>query len=271
MSVDAEACARRDARRLALVLRELASDGAPIAGGWMACDAEGSWAEFAAGLGLQGPVSSEEIEALVAFYAARGRPAKVQTVDVQHPSLVQGLLAQGFYCFEAEQVLTLALDRYDPGPTPHVAGLRLRQVDPAQPDDVAAFVAVQLAGFFPDHDAPEGMRPITERTARHPRGTFWLAELDGEVVGSAGLEVFEGSAVLIAGAVVPQAQRRGIQRAMLHHRLAEARRRGFEVALIASLAGGPTERNALRVGFSPAYTAQIWRLDVTTPSARPEP
>jgi GNAT superfamily N-acetyltransferase len=94
------------------------------------------------------------------------------------------------------------------------------------------------------------MREITHRVVRHPRNRSWLAELEGQVVGSAGFERFEDTAVLVAGAVLPEARRRGIQTALVRHRLRAARAEGARVALVASTPGGPTERNALRAGFT---------------------
>jgi hypothetical protein len=48
--------AHREARRMALVLREVGGEGAAIGEGWMACDVPGSWADYTAGLGVKQPV-----------------------------------------------------------------------------------------------------------------------------------------------------------------------------------------------------------------------
>ncbi len=240
--------ATRDARRLARVLEEVGGDGAPIGSGWMACDAPGSWATYAAGLGLDGPVPGDTLDVLVDFYTARGRSAEIQVTPYQHPSLIAGLAARGFVLHETETVLARDLQ----GPLPpknSVSGLRFVAVNPEDDSSVARFVRAQLEGFFPGGDAPPAMRPITRRVARNERTRLWLLEVDGALAGSGGLETYEESAVLIAGAVLPGFRRRGLQSELIRYRLAQARATGHRVALVGSLSGGPTERNALRAGF----------------------
>jgi len=244
--------AERDARRLARVLAEVGGEGAALDGGWMACDPRGSWATYAAGLGVDGPVSDATLDALVAYYAARGRRAAIQITPYQHPSLLDGLAARGFTVYELESVLARALTPRPAGVA--VPGLRFQPVDPDDDDSVANFVAAQLAGFFPDRAPPPAMIPITERVARSSRCRLWLMTVDGELAGSGGLEVFEDAAVLIAGAVMPHFRRRGIQQAFVRFRLEQARLDGRAYATVGSTPGGPTERNALRAGFQMAYT-----------------
>ena len=197
--------ADRDARRLAIVLREVGGEGAPIGGGWMACDVPGSWADHAVGLGMDGPVEGPTLDALVAFYRQRERTPRIQVTPYQHPSLLRGLEARGFSSYGEEP-----------------QGVVFRPVDPSKDDDVAAFRASQMTGFFEDAPPPPGMLPIMERVARSPRCSLWLIELDGRVVGSGGLESFEDAAVLIAACVHREARRQGLQTAFIRFRLEQA-------------------------------------------------
>jgi len=244
--------ALRDARRLARTLEDLVATGRRIGPGYAACDAPGSWARYAAGVGAEGEVAAADLDALVAVYTERGAVPRVQLSPYEHPSLLAGLGQRGFVAYEQVTLLGRALD--DLPAAPSVPGLVLRRLDPSQPDEVDAFVAVQLEGFYGPEPAPEAMGPITRRVATHPRTRLWLAELDGEVVGSAGVEWFEGSAALIAGAVVPAARRRGVHAALIHRRLVDARDLGAAYVLIGSDPGAATERNALRTGFGVVTT-----------------
>ncbi|MEE2830432.1 MAG: hypothetical protein VX498_14685 [Myxococcota bacterium] len=244
--------ADRDARRLALVLQELGGEGAPIDSGWMACDLPGSWAVYAAGLGLEGKVEDTALDALVAFYRERERPPRILVTPYQHPSLLKGLAARGFTPYGLETALVRGLTNLPPlEPIPH---LEFRRIDPSSDDDVAAFRDSQTAGFFEDKDPPTGMLPITERVARSPRASLWLLELEGRVVGSGGLEHYENSAVLFGGCIEPGSRRRGLHSAFTLFRLQQAELAGLHYVTVASIAGGPTERNALRAGFGVAYT-----------------
>ena len=253
--------AERDARRLALVLSEIGGPGEAVAGGWMARDVDGSWADFAAGLGLEGPVSDADLDRLVAFYAEVGRGPKVQVTPYQHPSLVAGLGARGFVVTEQETLLVHPLHGGSPfgeDLASPPAGLGFHEVDGTDPVAVEAFQESHRLGFFGDAPLPEPMRIINQRVAAHPRVRLWLVTLDDAVVASGGLETHDGAAVLIAGSVQPEARRRGVHQAFLRFRVAEARRMGMDYAVIGSLVGGPTERNALRVGFVPAWSTALY-------------
>ena len=243
--------AHRSARRLALVL-EYAAETRPLDSGLAACDQPGSWADYAAGLGLDGPVADADLDELVTFYEALGRIPRIQTTPYQHPSLFDGLAKRGFVLYDRSTVLVHALDDLPANPLPD--GLAFRAVNPSDPVDVQAFVDAQERGFFDDDPAPAGLKAITARIVPEPRVRFWLLEAQGAVVGSGGLESFESSTALIAGSVYRQARRRGLHLAFMRFRLEQVRAAGRGYAMVASDPGGPTERNALRCGFRVAYT-----------------
>ncbi|MFT4976768.1 MAG: hypothetical protein ACI8S6_002673 [Myxococcota bacterium] len=241
-----------DAHRLARVLSEVGGDSAPVGGGWMSCDVPGSWADCAAGLGVDRAVPEAVLDELVDFYAKRRRRASVVLTPYQHPELLPSLAARGFTLQSLETVLARPLTPLPPDPEPE--GLQIVQVDGGDPDSVSAFVEAHLRGFFPAGDAPDGMRPIAARVAQSPRVRLWLLVEAGEVVGSGGLELLGEGAVLIAGSIMEGARRRGLHRAFIRHRLVFAAGEGCSFAVVGSIPNGPTERNALREGFSVAYT-----------------
>jgi len=218
----------------------------------MACDLHGSWADYGACLTLDQPVDVASLDELTAFYRERGRPPRLQTTPYQHETLFEALATSGFTLYERETVLWRqaehASDRQ------RVDGLVFDKVDATDPIAVQAFVDSQARGFFADAPFPEGMKPITERVLSMTRCHFWLLRLNGKVVGSGGLELFESCAVFIAGTVVPEARRRGLHRAFMAHRMRRARELGASYVTVGSTPGGPTERNALREGFRVAYT-----------------
>lgn len=251
-SLNPSRIATEEARRLALVLAEVGGEGAAIDSGWMACDEPGSWAIYAAGLGLDGAVAPEDLNGLVDFYRARGRRPRIQVTSYEHPTLAQGLAERGFVVYEEETLLARELGDLPSLEMPD--GLQFRRVDPTSDADVAAFCGSQMAGFYEDGDPPPGMMPITERVARSSRVRLWLLEWEGRIVGSGGLEASKDSGVMIAGCVYAGARRRGFHNAFIAFRLHEAVRWGLEVVTVGSIPGGPTERNARRAGFIPIYT-----------------
>ena len=231
--------ARDEARRMAAVLRELATDHQSWGQATLAADVPGSWADYAAGWD-QGPVDE-----LRSFYASRGRPAQVQ-VTPYHPNARDFV---GFEVYDLDTVLVHTLE-HTARPDPRFG------FPEASPED---FRETQMKGFFGD-EPPPGMLAITEAVAAHPRTHAMLVEHEGRVVGSGALEVFEDHGCLIAGAVFEEARGQGAQTALIRHRLCLARDLGLRYVTIASDPGGPTERNALRQGFTVALHQLRLRL-----------
>ncbi|MFZ5815153.1 MAG: GNAT family N-acetyltransferase [Bacillota bacterium] len=88
---------------------------------------------------------------------------------------------------------------------------------------------------------------------------FYLAHLEGRPVGT-GLSWRQGPVTgLYAGAVLPAWRRRGVERASLLRRMADARREGALLATLQTEAGSPVEHLARnRLGFTLAYERELW-------------
>ena len=87
--------------------------------------------------------------------------------------------------------------------------------------------------------------------------TDLVALLDGEVVGCASLQVIEGIAWLGGAATRPEARGRGVQAALLRHRLDLARASGCALAAATALPAGTSARNLGRVGFQHVQTQVV--------------
>ncbi len=257
---DARCIADQDQRRMAVVLAEVGGTGAPLAGGWMACDESGSWADFAAGIGVDAPFTPEALAELIDFYNAHQRPAKVQLTSFSDMSLWHSLGAAGFSVDDLEHVLVREVS----GNSPQIdSNTYFRELAANDDSDIEHFIDLHLEGFYPDGKAPEGMRPIMERVARAERVTAWIVERAGVAVGSAGFEFYQGVGVFFGGSVLPRYRRLGAQQAMIAHRLKYAKELGLDFVLVASTPGGPTERNALRAGFQRLYTQALLKRSFT--------
>jgi GNAT superfamily N-acetyltransferase len=69
--------------------------------------------------------------------------------------------------------------------------------------------------------------------------------------------VWAGVASLFADATLPSQRGRGIQSALIQHRLAAGRAAGCKLAMAAVQPGSPSHRNYVRAGFQVAYTRAI--------------
>jgi len=79
---------------------------------------------------------------------------------------------------------------------------------------------------------------------------------DGRPVGCASMTVRDDVAMLGGMSTVPAERRRGVQAALLRHRLAEAGRLGCELAVTTAAQGSPSARNLERHGFVPTVTIE---------------
>lgn len=237
----------RDTRRMVQVMREVGGpSGQPLGQGWLVADSLGSWADYAVGLGMDGPEPQGRAQALIDYYVCRGRVPRVQVPDGVDPSWRASLTSLGFREYESEVVLMRPLgdirsQQQDP--------ITFQTVDPSNAAQVADWVQAQALGFSPHQTPPEGAKVIAARVVRSPRSLCLLVFWEGALAASGGLEFYEQSAVLFGGATLPAFRKRGLQSALIHRRCLLAQKRGAAYVLIGSQPGGPTERNARRAGF----------------------
>ena len=125
---------------------------------------------------------------------------------------------------------------------------RARQTDKA---DVLAAVRTIWGGNdrIPD---------VFDSWVTHRTGPFFVAESAGRVVGMAKLTVVSaGEAWLEGGRVAPRWRRKGIATALIAHRIAYARDRGFRVVRFSTASDNtPIHRAARQFGFTRIATLQ---------------
>jgi GNAT superfamily N-acetyltransferase len=206
----------------------------------------------AAGLGMSGPVSREDVEALEAFYASRGADARVVVSPFAHPSLFEHLGERGFQLSSLDSVLVRLVRRLTPADEagPAHPGIAVHRAA-----DAAAWVRLSLTGF-----APEGSGPAMERAPYYEAGfenagcVFLTAEVDGVAAGGGALLVADGIGYFFAASTLPAYRGRGVQTALLAARLALAAEAGCDLGYMVTDAGSASQRNFERAGFTTAYS-----------------
>jgi len=241
---------------------EAARTAEPIAGGWMCFEKIGSWKNTASGLGMEGPVSLSDMETLVAFYTSRGVEPVVEICSYAHSSLRTHLATLGFRLRGFENVLArpLGVDEefsrqlVQGGPD----GITITHLDPTDEAEVWRFIEVATSGFLaPGVPMSDHVLEANLPIIAHPRCDSFGAVFDGQIVGASVVEISPPIASLFLTSVLPSHRRRGIQSALIAHRLHHARELGCEIACIGADPGAATESNAIRLGFSMAYTKAI--------------
>ena len=85
-------------------------------------------------------------------------------------------------------------------------------------------------------------------------GAFsFLAFVEGEPAGGCTLGLVDGIALLSGDAVLPRFRGRGIQKALIRHRLNLAAEAGVDLAIASTLPSTPSQRAYERNGFRVAY------------------
>ena len=87
--------------------------------------------------------------------------------------------------------------------------------------------------------------------------TAYLADLDGAPVGCAALTPERGIGWLGGAATVPSGRRRGVQGALVRHRMAVAAAAGCDLAVVTAMPAGDSARNLARLGFTLAYCQAV--------------
>jgi GNAT superfamily N-acetyltransferase len=77
-------------------------------------------------------------------------------------------------------------------------------------------------------------------------------------IGCASSTVRDGIATLGGMSTIPAARRRGVQAALVRHRLARAATLGCELAAATAAVGSASERNLVRLGFEAQFAVETW-------------
>ena len=241
-------------------LRHLAEESLEIGEGIVTYARGVDWISHATMIGFNRDVPEEELDRFEAFLVERGKNPKIDITNFATEPLLASLAKRHFVLKHFESVLIRRLHKGDDPfarmshPVPK--GLEIVRVDPADDAMCREHALLVMKGFMPE-PIPEEQIAIGIRSIVHPRASGFMACIDGEPAGACGMEIFEHEGMRAAslwGAVVAEPfRRRGIQQAMLAHRMAYGLERGCDVSTIESKPGIATERNAARMGFSLGY------------------
>jgi GNAT superfamily N-acetyltransferase len=223
-----------------------------VGGGVAVLCGPGLYVNRALAVGLGAAVTAGDFDLLEARSAAVGVPPSLELVPTTDPTVAA--LAGG---------RRYGLQRFI---TTHV--LPLEREPPLGPDDPALIVDVagddQLGEWQDVAGAGFG---VADGEARRASDAFALAvaavegrqlvlardSSDGRPLGCASLALRDGLATLGGMATLPAERRRGIQRALIGHRLRVAVGAGCDLATVSTVPANASERNVLRAGFRPLY------------------
>jgi GNAT superfamily N-acetyltransferase len=221
-----------------------------VGGGYAVYAGAGSPLNRAVGLGMSGPVSTDELQRAEAFFHSRGAAAWVDLCPLADPSLLAWLDDRGYRLAEFKNVWARPLRRGESFPLPP-PGVQVRV---AGPEEAELWIRTVSRGFAGREELrPEDLEIATPNFYMSG-GTCFLAWVDGEPAGGGAMATCQGLAAFFSASTRPALRGRGVQTALLHARLAAAAAAGCDLATVQTAPGNASGRNVERCGFRLAYT-----------------
>jgi hypothetical protein len=235
------------------------------ASGAMSTDFTGTWAIFDGpespmtqtfGLGLFDVPTADSLAAIEAFFEARSAAPTHEVSPLAGVASFALLVERGYRPIELSTVLVQSIDGSVEAPS--APALRVRAVEPA---DHRAWIETSVIGWSDDPAIARIVRPLAEVATANDTMLHYIVERDGAPIATASMGTHDGVALLAGASTIPSGRGLGAQAILLAARLAEARQRGCEIAMMVTEPGSTSQRNAERRGFRVAYTRTKWRLD----------
>ena len=237
---------------------ELGATALHIGGGVAAFIGKDIPISYAVGLGLDGPVTSDDIAQIAEFYRTREMAPRVDVCPQAHASLLGALRERGFQLHWFMNVLVRPLRR-DEMIEPLPEGITVRQ---AEPDEAELWTRTVDEGFAEGGPLTEARRQLGLILFHRPKLYAYFAEIDGEIAGGGALFTHDRLAALSASSTRLKFRNRGVHAALIRARLRKAQELGCDTVDIFASPGSVSERNALRHGLRLAYTKATMKAEL---------
>lgn len=216
----------------------------------------------AIGLGMHGPVTSEDLDAIEAFYNARRASTVIDLCPLADPSLLKLLQTRGY---SIRNWMSMLFTPLPTDPDPQNPDLRVTR---AVLDQANQWLETSARGFDESDE-------ISTSTLRMLMPNFYAANAHcyfawlGDMPIATGCMYSHKGVVELGGASTLLAHRhQGAQSVLIQHRLADAHALGCDLAIVLTTPGSLSQRNMQRRGFQLAYTRIICERPFT-PLLRP--
>ncbi len=210
---------------------------------------------FATCLGIGEPVSKQDIDTVELFFQRNNSAwSTIDASDVADKALFALLLERNYQQVAAFQSWVRPLSgTLPPAPNPEI---EIRHV-PAK--DSAVWARTVASGFVGTENIPQPMLVMYTALAFASYCHAFLAYQEGEPVGGGVLMVRNDMAFLRTTAIKAGHRRKGIQSALIAHRLRFAASKGCSVAFCSTEPEGTSARNLQKFGFAPHNQSFVFR------------
>ena len=218
-------------------------------GGWLIAFGPGRYVNRAMAIGLGGTAADEIVANVTGFYSAHSLPASVEINPWVDASLVRALSDAGFRLERFRNVYVRELSALPDQPAADI-----RPVDVASALARKAILAADVAA---DSEARRISDEYCDAVAQLGDSCDLVAIIDGVPVACGSLTVVRGIAGLGGAATLATHRGRGLQQALLIHRLHLAADVGCDFASATAVPDGQSARNLERLGFQLLYTQTV--------------
>ena len=210
------------------------------------------------GLGVSGAVSAQDFDEIEQFFRRRQAPIFHEVSPLADASVLSLLTVRQYRVIEFTSVMWQPIGGAKPAAATSPREPRVT-VRPVRDTEHALWARVAAQGWSHLPALAPFMEELTVINPGRRNHVCYLAELEGEAIGTAATALVDGVALLAGASTIPSARRQGAQRALLEARLRDAAANGCDIAMMGALPGSDSQRNAERQGFRIAYTRVKWQ------------
>lgn len=218
------------------------------------------------GAGFDGPLDLPALTAIEEAFEARGERLQAEVATLADPRVHAQLTARGYQLAGFENVLGRALGDVQPRDT--------WPIEPVADVDLATWATMLVDGFErPDAQGMPGdqlpPRDVVEQVVGDMVAVAnlyrYVVRSAGTMIAGASLRLDAGIAQLTGSATLEPYRRRGLQSALIAHRLGHAARAGAEVAVVTTAPGSKSQQNLQKQGFCLLYSRALLVREPTSP------
>jgi GNAT superfamily N-acetyltransferase len=207
------------------------------------------------GLGIFEELSPASLDLIERFFLERTAPVLHEVSPLAGVAALDLLCRRNYRPIEISNVLYRSVEQ----PTAeYQSQISVRVIGP---EEAQLWTDVSARGWAHEHpELRDFLLQLGAISSARQQSLCFLAEVDGQP-GAAGVLCIHDKVALFGGsATVPELRRRGLQTALLHERMRYAFDHGCDLAMMVTLPGSESQRNAERKGFRIAYTRTKWKL-----------
>jgi N-acetylglutamate synthase-like GNAT family acetyltransferase len=233
----------------------------PIAGGKAVYAGPSAPMNKLIGLGFDGALDLSVLDEVEREWCDRAEPVRVELSVLANPTLGEALTERGYRLRGFENVLGRSLKALEAVESkPELTVEVVRDCDTAMWMDIAvtSFMELDGTGSGPDDSTSrEEMTRILSDFMVVPGYVRYLGRIEGQAVGEAAMRLDGGLAQVCGAGTLPAFRGRGMQKALLSRRLADAQAAGCDMAVVTTAPGSRSQDNVMRRGFELLYTRAV--------------